>query len=104
MCGRRMGREVCDSLYYFNQLLMKHRIRLYSTKSLKALGTLEYHKTGCQVVAFARSDPVIEGTPMEEDNDNDMDETERDARKRWLVGGGKDGRVSIWALIDFEKK
>ena len=87
-----------------------NRIRLYSTKTLKSLGTLDYHKAGCQAVAFARSDPVdvsvirgaSEGTDWSDDDE--MDKEEMEARNRWLVGGGKDSRVSIWALMDFERK
>lgn len=80
---------------------------MYSTKSFKSLGTLDYHKTGCQAVVFARSDPVDTTSSANhsvDEDEIDMDEEDKDARNRWLVGGGKDGRVSIWALMDFEKK
>jgi len=36
-----------------------HRIRLYSTKTFKLLGTLDYHKGGIQAVTFARSTPPV---------------------------------------------
>ncbi|KAI0926060.1 hypothetical protein AcV5_008624 [Taiwanofungus camphoratus] len=82
------------------------RIRLYSTKSLKPLGTLDYHKKSCQVVAFARSDPLqSEGhTPpadVEDDSEDEMSKEEKADRTRWLVAGGQDHRVSIWSLISF---
>lgn len=83
-------------LYYF-------RIRLYSTKTLKSLGTLAYHKEGCQAVAFACS--LREDTaPVESEEDTDEDDmgaVEKEVRSRWLAAGGKDSRVSIWEMISF---
>jgi hypothetical protein len=86
------------------------RIRLYSTKSLKPLGTLEYHKSGCHAVAFARSSPaeiprgVVDDLDDEDEETDEMDGEEKEERSRWLAGGAKDGRVSIWPLISFHKK
>lgn len=77
---------------------------------------MDYHKTSCQVVAFARAaepslgaDAAADASGRErsddaEDEDEDMDEKEKKARSRWLIGGGKDGRVSIWVLMDFQKR
>ncbi|PFH53085.1 hypothetical protein AMATHDRAFT_188211 [Amanita thiersii Skay4041] len=91
------------------------KIRLYSTKSLKPLGTLRYHKVACQALEFARSLDCMgrvgavgvegqgKGGNKDEDED-DIDERDRVARSRWLIGGGKDHRVSIWELMDFERK
>ncbi|RDB25570.1 ASTRA-associated protein 1 [Hypsizygus marmoreus] len=94
------------------------RVRLYSTRSLKPLGTLKYHKTGCQAVEFARSISTAteeipgddhhkeEGDEEEEDDDGsgaEMSLEEKADRARWLVAGGKDTRVSIWSLMSFEK-
>jgi WD40 repeat protein len=77
------------------------RIRLYSTKNLKPLGTLRYHKTGCQAVEFARS---VDATPnADEDEEDEMTTEEREARGRWLAAGAKDHRVSLWSLISFGK-
>ncbi|KAH8831761.1 WD-40 repeat-containing protein [Flagelloscypha sp. PMI_526] len=75
------------------------RVRLYSTKNFKELGTLKYHKETCQAILFVWSD-------LKEDNnevgDSDSDEeTERKKRKNWVLSGGKDGRVAVWALMDF---
>lgn len=36
------------------------------------------------------------------DEDDEISEDEERARSRWLVGGGKDRRVSIWSLMSFE--
>ncbi|KAK0465642.1 WD40-repeat-containing domain protein [Armillaria novae-zelandiae] len=60
------------------------RIRLYSTKSFKPLGTLKYHKNGCQAVAFARTLSVYQ-------------------RYRWLIGGAKDKLITIWSLMVFNR-
>jgi hypothetical protein len=85
---------------------------LFTTKSLKPLGALEYHKQACQAVAFAHS--VVPGPPhggedegqssVNEDSDDEMSAKEIEARTRWLLAGGKEGRVSVWSLMDFESK
>lgn len=127
------------------------RVRLYSTKTFKALGTLIYHKDTLQALSFfrarpvaarhrhqhypidsagcggecgarvadisadtnaSRSDDVDDGEDNVVDDDcNDADEgndeedemsgEEKARRSRWLVSGGKDGRVVVWALMDF---
>ena len=112
-------------------------MRLYSTKTFRALGTLIYHKETLQALAFARACPAAarhrhrhfptgsaaaggesgalgsgDGDDAEEDdvdsdgdgNDGDDDEMtgeEKARRTRWLVSGGKDGRVVVWELMDF---
>jgi hypothetical protein len=117
-------------------------VRLYSTKSFKALGTLVYHKEALQALAFARACPVAArhqhqygstssagrgregddsgsdegddgkddavddaddegGNEEEEDGDDETSGEEKARRSRWLVSGGKDGRVVVWALMDF---
>jgi hypothetical protein len=68
---------------------------------MKSLGTLEYHKVGCQVVEFARS--IDMETHDEDDSEDEMNEDEKAARTRWLVGGGKDSRISVWSLMSFTK-
>ncbi|KAK0433421.1 WD40-repeat-containing domain protein [Armillaria borealis] len=77
------------------------RIRLYSTKSFKPLGTLKYHKTGCQAVAFART---LSAYQADEDEDEDgMSKQEVEERSRWLIGGAKDKLVTIWSLMAFNR-
>ncbi|KAI0719200.1 WD-40 repeat-containing protein [Fomitopsis betulina] len=71
------------------------RIRLYSTRSMKSLGTLEYHKQSCQAVTFARRRATTDET------DDEMEEGEKAERGRWLAAGGQDQRVSLWTLMDF---
>ncbi|KAF9496799.1 WD-40 repeat-containing protein [Pleurotus eryngii] len=83
------------------------KIRLYSSKSMKPLGTLNYHKKACQAVEFAHgSETLMSGEPIVDEDDDDEDgfgAVEKSTRKRWLIGGSEDGRVSIWALIDFTR-
>lgn len=95
---------------YTNSL--SDRVRLYSTKKLKPLGTLDCHKDGCQAVAFANQSTiemeaasVLRSSVMDEESDeDDISQDEKVTRGRWLIAGGKDHRVSIWTLIDFGEK
>ncbi|KAF6757244.1 WD-40 repeat-containing protein [Ephemerocybe angulata] len=83
------------------------RIRLYSTKSFKPLGTLRYHKTNCQTLAFAHSTVKQKddgkGEPLKaeegDEDDDEMSASDKEAISRWLVAGGKDSRLSIWTLM-----
>ncbi|KAG2145279.1 WD40-repeat-containing domain protein [Suillus bovinus] len=84
------------------------KVRLYSTKTLKLLGTLVHHKQGCQAVTFASHiDRVpICGDLKEDNSSSDEDEItveEKHVRGRWLIAGSTDAKVSIWALMSFEK-
>ncbi|KAG6910081.1 hypothetical protein DXG01_013133 [Tephrocybe rancida] len=88
--------------------------RLYGTRTMKPLGTLKYHKLGCQAVEFARSldasatddvnlDGAEDNLKNNSDDDEDMGQGEKAERARWLVVGGKDNRVSIWSLMSFAR-
>jgi ASTRA-associated protein 1 len=82
----------------------RYRVRLYSSKSFKPLGTLRHHKVSCQAAEFCHSQhphhsPDSDGS--EHDGDNDDDKLKR---SRWLICGAKDQRITIWELVDFEKK
>ncbi|KAI0303688.1 WD40 repeat-like protein [Multifurca ochricompacta] len=76
------------------------RVRLFSTKSFKSLGTLIYHKTGVQALVFARActRTHTRASPVADD---EMSTEEKADRSRWLISGGKDGRVVVWALMGF---
>lgn len=75
------------------------RVRLYSAKTFKSLGTLAYHKEGCNAIAFAYG--AANNVSGSEDK---FDGDELEVKSRWLATGGKDGRVAIWKLKDFLKK
>ena len=77
------------------------RVRLYSAKTFKSLGTLAYHKEGCNALAFAYGAGDL--TSFEDEVDS-LDRDELVVRSRWLATGGKTGRVAIWQLMDFLKK
>ncbi|KAF9223833.1 WD40 repeat-like protein [Gyrodon lividus] len=87
------------------------KVRLYSTKGFKSLGTLVCHKESCQALTFASSfnghttDRDSGNTTLNEaeDDEDDMSDDEKRQRARWIVTAGKDYRVSIWGLISFEK-
>jgi hypothetical protein len=54
----------------------------------------DYDDSGCG--------DVDEGGDEDEDEDGDeMSAEEKAKRSRWLVSGGRDGRVTVWALMDF---
>ncbi|EKM78695.1 hypothetical protein AGABI1DRAFT_100733 [Agaricus bisporus var. burnettii JB137-S8] len=80
-------------------------IRLYSTRTMKPLGTLKYHKSSCQTIEFARflgvSQPAAE--PEDDTSSDEWTQEEKTERDRWLTAGGKDCRVSIWSLISFSR-
>jgi hypothetical protein len=38
------------------------------------------------------------------EDEADEEDEYREKRQRWLLCGGKDARISIWELMDFEKK
>ncbi|OBZ72030.1 ASTRA-associated protein 1 [Grifola frondosa] len=79
------------------------KIRLYSTKTMKSLGTLDYHKKSCQVLAFARSEQHSMAARDDTDSDDEMGSEEKAERCRWLASGSQDHRVAIWTLINFGK-
>ncbi|EJD06963.1 WD40 repeat-like protein [Fomitiporia mediterranea MF3/22] len=78
------------------------KIRLFSTKSFKSLGTLSFHTKSCQAVAFAHSNPQQSSETSEEDDE--LTEEERESRSRWLAVGSQDRRLTIWELISFRKE
>ncbi len=97
-----MGQTVCHLLLGHLLFLTNFcRIRLYSAKSFKSLGTLKYHKTGCQAVAFVRT---LSAYQADEDEDDDvMSKQELEERSRWLIGGAKDKLITIWSLMAFDR-
>lgn len=53
---------------------------------------------------FDRSRPGEAESDDDDESDDDEGETGKvKGRERWLISGGKDGRVAVWSLMDFEK-
>ncbi|KAL8957881.1 MAG: hypothetical protein Q9193_004953 [Seirophora villosa] len=100
------------------------RVRVYSTKTVKELAVLKWHKVGCYTTAFA---DVVEPVTIkpeesvavkkEEEESTDDDDGESIAAKgllalstvqqrrdtkahttHWLAVGSKDGKVSLWDI------
>jgi ASTRA-associated protein 1 len=80
-------------------------VRLYSTKSLRPLGTLAYHRDGCQAVAFAHNYTSAQEKHAQggEEEDSDEEEAQKE-RARWLASAGKDGRIALWPLMEFDSR
>ncbi|KAH7089211.1 WD40-repeat-containing domain protein [Paraphoma chrysanthemicola] len=90
------------------------RIRIYSTKTLKEVAVLKWHKEGVYAVDFAR---VLEPEHLHKDDEtaNTMQSgvTKRETGlgklqrqreelvqlKHWVVAGAKDGKVSLWEIF-----
>jgi len=61
---------------------------------------LSYHREGCYTLAFA-----FLGSNGAIDKDGEgLDKDEVEARAKWFAAGGKDHRISIWQLKDFDTK
>ncbi|KAI7182867.1 hypothetical protein KC343_g6401 [Hortaea werneckii] len=80
--------------------------RVYSTKTMKELAVLKWHKEGCYALAFAATD-------LEESHENGrtsdtglvrremtVSEQRTAAAKstHWLAVGSKDGKISLWDI------
>jgi len=85
------------------------KIRLYSTKTFKVLGTLNYHPETVHALSFAHphfstglkeSDASVY---MSNDEDDEWTKSDLESRTRWLVSGGKEGRIAFWKLDSFER-
>jgi len=91
------------------------RVRVYSTKTMKELAVLKWHKEGIYAVAFANIDvpPHTAASAPVEDGVTVASTTQslthaagsvtqrRDAKARtthWLAAGSKDGKVSLWDI------
>lgn len=90
------------------------RIRMYSTKTLKEVAVLKWHKEGVYAVAFSR---ILEPEDLNLGNHGSVaggDEVskretgltklqrqreEKMQLKHWVVAGAKDGKVSLWEVF-----
>jgi hypothetical protein len=39
----------------------------------------------------------------EEDSESEQEDESAESRERWLVSGGKDRRVALWSLMEFDR-
>lgn len=83
------------------------RVRVYSTKTLKELAVLKWHKEGCYALAFADIDQgAAEDSAVTDENEAIVKRAltvseQRTAKARsthWLAAGSKDGKVSLWDI------
>lgn len=90
------------------------RVRVYSTKAMKELAVLKWHKDGCYAVAFA--EVFADHLPEIKDPDQAITNKSQDAAyidsfktvqdirlvkvrmTHWLAAGSKDGKVSLWDI------
>ncbi|KAG9781389.1 hypothetical protein KCU88_g3398, partial [Aureobasidium melanogenum] len=94
------------------------RVRVYSSRTLKELAVLKWHKVGCYATAFANILPDETTGVIESNSDHeaspgtshavtssvsalDMIKRQREEKARmthWLAAGGKDGKISLWDI------
>jgi ASTRA-associated protein 1 len=85
------------------------RVRVYSTKTMKELAVLRWHKDGCYSTAFADlSNDDDTAMPTSKDGSQavttsalDIIKQQRSTkaqRTHWLAAGGKDGKISLWDI------
>lgn len=89
-------------------------IRVYSTKTLKEMAVLQWHKVGVYAVALAKLQPntiaednTVDGADAENDtclttHQATMTVKERRVDKaratHWIAAGAKDGKVTLWDI------
>lgn len=96
------------------------RVRVYSSKTMKELAVLKWHKVGCYTTTFAEVVSCCcikteEDVPVKQEDTEDQDEKSmlhhtaavsivqqrRDAKAQsthWLAAGSKDGKISLWDI------
>lgn len=85
------------------------RVRVYSTKTMKELAVLKWHKAGCYSTAFADLTPLDNSVSAMDDTSEQtvaksaleiikQERSSKAQRTHWLVAGGKDGKISLWDI------
>ena len=84
------------------------RIRVYSTKSLKELAVLKWHKEGCYAIALGTVDDSRGSKFSSHQLSNQLSQTtlqtvaqsrqERVKETHWLAAGSKDGKITLWDI------
>jgi WD40 repeat protein len=76
------------------------RIRVYSTKTLKEVAVLKWHKEGVYSVAFGEILTQEElGHGDGATNKRQRERDEQTKLKHWVAAGAKDGKVSLWEVF-----
>jgi WD40 repeat protein len=76
------------------------RIRIYSTKTLKEVAVLKWHKEGVYSVAFGEilmQDKADHGDGVANKRQRERDQQTK--LKHWVAAGAKDGKVSLWEVF-----
>lgn len=71
---------------------------------IKEVAVLKWHTEGCYAVAFAHlldrtQGPLEGGEQWSEGLSVEQRRVQREARRHWLAGGAKDGKVSLWDIF-----
>lgn len=88
------------------------RVRVYSTKSMRELAVLKWHKDGCYTTALAEilNESTSDATENEGEEIGYIDKnrsaldiikeerSKKAQRMHWLAAGGKDGKISLWDI------
>lgn len=92
------------------------KIRVYSSKTMKELAVLKWHKDGCYAVAFGDASPGSFSTTLDSDTQDEKQEQavventdyslaavhqQRNVKVQqthWLAAGSKDGKISLWDI------
>ncbi|CAG8707810.1 8963_t:CDS:2, partial [Acaulospora morrowiae] len=83
------------------------KIRVFSSKSLKPLAILQYHRESVYALAFSlilgqdaiKQSATFENEPKDKNvDDRIVQEQRQQFAKHYLVGSGKDHRISLWEI------
>lgn len=76
------------------------RARVYSTKTLKELAVLKWHKDGVYAVAFGSLSPVPDSAkaPTQKTGRVAQAREQKTRETHWLAAGAKDGKISLWDI------
>lgn len=80
------------------------RIRIYSSKTLKEVAVLKWHKEGVYAVGFAEISiaedlGTHEATLDRRIQSRGQEREEETKMKHWVAAGAKDGKVSLWEVF-----
>ncbi|KAJ5690403.1 hypothetical protein N7462_004795 [Penicillium macrosclerotiorum] len=96
------------------------RVRVYSSKTMKELAVLKWHKEGCYAVAFGQVLPGTRSEPSSTQSEKSeswrstpgtdrhsaekslaavhLQRNKKIQQTHWLAAGSKDGKVSLWDI------